>query len=41
MIKASGLAPGKGVLLPDTRTKPRQALRAILVEREFGAPGAR
>ena len=39
VIKASGLAAGKGVLLPDTLDEARQVLHAILDEREFGDAG--
>ncbi len=39
VIKASGLAAGKGVILPESQAQARQALHAILVEREFGAAG--
>jgi phosphoribosylamine--glycine ligase/phosphoribosylformylglycinamidine cyclo-ligase len=39
VIKASGLAAGKGVLLPETPDEARQALRSILDEREFGDAG--
>ncbi|MBI4674463.1 MAG: phosphoribosylamine--glycine ligase [Chloroflexi bacterium] len=39
VIKASGLAAGKGVILPDTLDEARDALRQIMVTREFGAAG--
>lgn len=39
VIKASGLAAGKGVLLPDTTSEAENALRRIMVERAFGAAG--
>jgi phosphoribosylamine--glycine ligase/phosphoribosylaminoimidazole synthetase len=39
VIKASGLAAGKGVILPDSRVQARQALEAIMVSREFGEAG--
>nr|HMN62041.1 phosphoribosylamine--glycine ligase [Anaerolinea sp.] len=39
VIKASGLAAGKGVILPDTLEDGHAALRRILVEREFGEAG--
>ena len=39
VIKASGLAAGKGVLLPRTVEEAQQALRAMMVERAFGAAG--
>lgn len=39
VIKASGLAAGKGVIVPRDVAEARAALRAIMVEREFGAAG--
>ena len=39
VIKASGLAAGKGVLLPDTLEEARQALHAHAGEGEFGDAG--
>jgi phosphoribosylamine--glycine ligase/phosphoribosylformylglycinamidine cyclo-ligase len=39
VIKASGLAAGKGVLLPGGKDEARQALRAMLVEGQFGQAG--
>lgn len=39
VIKASGLAAGKGVILPETLDAARDALRQIMLEREFGAAG--
>ena len=39
VIKASGLAAGKGVIVPDTRAEAEAALHAIMVERVFGAAG--
>ena len=39
VIKASGLAAGKGVLLPGTPAEAEAALRAALVNGEFGAAG--
>jgi len=39
VIKASGLAAGKGVILPDTVEEARSALKAILVEKAFGDAG--
>jgi len=39
VIKASGLAAGKGVLLPETLAQAEFALRQVMVEREFGAAG--
>jgi phosphoribosylamine--glycine ligase len=39
VIKASGLAAGKGVIVPDTPQEAEEALRAILIERRFGDAG--
>ena len=39
VIKASGLAAGKGVILPETTEEARVALNSILVERTFGDAG--
>ena len=39
VIKASGLAAGKGVILPNTREQTIAALRSMMVEQEFGAAG--
>ena len=39
VIKASGLAAGKGVLLPETADEAEAALRQIMTERAFGAAG--
>ncbi|KAK2748095.1 hypothetical protein FQN57_001218 [Myotisia sp. PD_48] len=39
VIKASGLAAGKGVLMPQNKEEARQALRDIIVERQFGDAG--
>ena len=39
VIKASGLAAGKGVILPETMHEARETLRAIMVNRQFGAAG--
>jgi len=41
VIKASGLAAGKGVLLPERVEEAEAALREILVERSFGDAGDR
>ena len=40
VVKASGLAAGKGALLCDTLDHARQAVRAMLDERTFGDAGA-
>ncbi len=39
VIKASGLAAGKGVIMPASAEEAEAALRQIIVEREFGAAG--
>lgn len=39
VLKASGLAAGKGVILPSSMTEAEAALRAIMVERSFGDAG--
>ncbi len=39
VIKASGLAAGKGVLLPDGKEEAIAALREMLVDRSFGKAG--
>ncbi|NOX62524.1 MAG: phosphoribosylamine--glycine ligase [Chloroflexi bacterium] len=41
VIKASGLAAGKGVIVPQSREEAEDAVRAMLVERRFGEAGAR
>lgn len=40
VLKASGLAAGKGVILPEDREQALQAARAILEQKEFGAAGS-
>lgn len=39
VIKASGLAAGKGVLLPDTKEEAVSALHEVMVEKKFGEAG--
>jgi phosphoribosylamine---glycine ligase len=39
VIKASGLAAGKGVLLPETMAEAEQVLRTILLDHRFGSAG--
>jgi len=39
VIKASGLAAGKGVILPGTRAEAETVLRQMLLEKTFGAAG--
>ena len=41
VVKADGLAAGKGVLLPDSPEETANAIRSILVDGAFGAAGAR
>ncbi len=41
VIKADGLAAGKGVFVCDTAAEAEQAIRACLVDQEFGASGTR
>ncbi len=40
VIKASGLAAGKGVILPETATAAEEAIRSMLDERMFGDSSA-
>ena len=39
VVKASGLAAGKGVILPASREEASATVHQIMVEREFGAAG--
>jgi phosphoribosylamine--glycine ligase/phosphoribosylformylglycinamidine cyclo-ligase len=39
VIKASGLAAGKGVLIPTSKQEAQAALRDIMVKKELGAAG--
>ena len=39
VIKASGLAAGKGVILPDTLEEAKSTLKAILLDKAFGEAG--
>ncbi|MFH0773580.1 MAG: phosphoribosylamine--glycine ligase [bacterium] len=39
VVKASGLALGKGVILPQTETEAKDALKRIMIEQEFGSAG--
>jgi phosphoribosylamine--glycine ligase/phosphoribosylaminoimidazole synthetase len=39
VIKASGLAAGKGVVVPNSLAESEQALQRIMVDREFGEAG--
>ncbi|HBX70511.1 MAG TPA: phosphoribosylamine--glycine ligase [Chloroflexi bacterium] len=40
VIKAAGLAAGKGVILPETLVEAESVLREIMLEGKFGAAGA-
>lgn len=39
VIKASGLAAGKGVIIPQTKDEAHAALRDIMLDKEFGTAG--
>ncbi|KAH8674079.1 phosphoribosylglycinamide synthetase [Xylariales sp. PMI_506] len=39
VIKASGLAAGKGVIIPTTKEEAHQALKDIMLNKEFGSAG--
>ena len=39
VIKASGLAAGKGVIIPSTKQEAQTALKEIMLDKEFGAAG--
>lgn len=39
VIKADGLAAGKGVIIPTSKADAQQALKQIMVAREFGSAG--
>ncbi|KAI1496734.1 phosphoribosylglycinamide synthetase [Biscogniauxia marginata] len=39
VIKASGLAAGKGVIIPESKEEAQQALKDIMQKREFGSAG--
>ena len=41
VVKASGLAAGKGVIVPETQAEAAAAVRAMLTERRFGSAGER
>jgi phosphoribosylamine--glycine ligase len=41
VIKAAGLAAGKGVILPESSAEAEAALRGVMVEKKFGAAGDR
>jgi phosphoribosylamine--glycine ligase/phosphoribosylformylglycinamidine cyclo-ligase len=40
VLKASGLAAGKGVILPETTAEALAALRAMMIENQFGSAGS-
>lgn len=40
VIKASGLAAGKGVIVPTSKLEAIEAARRILVDKEFGGSGS-
>ncbi|KAJ2558820.1 Bifunctional purine biosynthetic protein ade1 [Coemansia sp. RSA 1933] len=39
VIKASGLAAGKGVIIPKSKEEALDALKCVMVDREFGSAG--
>jgi phosphoribosylamine--glycine ligase len=39
VIKADGLAAGKGVIIPQTKDEAQTALKEIMLDKEFGAAG--
>lgn len=39
VLKASGLAAGKGVLIPETKEEAHKGLKEIMLDREFGDAG--
>ncbi|EDO15381.1 hypothetical protein Kpol_460p16 [Vanderwaltozyma polyspora DSM 70294] len=39
VLKADGIAAGKGVLIPNTQKEAQEALKTIMVERQFGTAG--
>ncbi|KAF7505801.1 hypothetical protein GJ744_000472 [Endocarpon pusillum] len=39
VIKADGLAAGKGVMIPKSRDEAQKALKAIMLDRQFGTAG--
>lgn len=40
VIKADGLAAGKGVIIPETKAEAQAALKDIMLDREFGEAGS-
>jgi phosphoribosylamine---glycine ligase len=41
VVKADGLAAGKGVFVAETRAEAERAVRTCMIDRQFGAAGAR
>ena len=39
VLKASGLAAGKGVIIPTTKQEAQDALKGIMLDKEFGSAG--
>ncbi|SCU82922.1 LAFA_0D00804g1_1 [Lachancea sp. 'fantastica'] len=39
VLKADGIAGGKGVLIPDSQEEAQAALKAMMVEKQFGSAG--
>ncbi|KAK1750700.1 putative bifunctional purine ADE1 [Echria macrotheca] len=39
VIKATGLAAGKGVIIPQTKEEAHQALKEIMLDKQFGSAG--
>jgi phosphoribosylamine--glycine ligase/phosphoribosylformylglycinamidine cyclo-ligase len=39
VIKASGLAGGKGVLIPETMDEAKNALQSVMIDNSFGSAG--
>ncbi|TVY85202.1 Bifunctional purine biosynthetic protein ADE1 [Lachnellula suecica] len=40
VLKASGLAAGKGVIIPENKEEAQKALKSIMIDKEFGDAGA-
>ena len=40
VLKADGLAAGKGVIIPSSTEQAQKSLKSIMVEKEFGAAGS-